>query len=130
MSDNTQFTALGKRQTTFTKLDVFERPEHVTEVVLTGDELTAFCPITNQPDFYRFEVRYRPVTLCIESKTFKLLIASFREKAAFAEALASDLAQLVHEATGAETDVTLIQQVRGGISITAKASIGGSQNPG
>lgn len=34
-----------------------------------------------------------------------------------------DIAQLVHEATGADTDVTLTQQVRGGISITAKASI-------
>jgi 7-cyano-7-deazaguanine reductase len=107
----------------YTQLDVFDRPEHVVEVVLTGDELTAFCPITHQPDFYRYEVRYRPGPSCIESKTFKLLIASFREQAAFAETLASDLAQLVHDATGAETDVTLTQQVRGGISITAKASI-------
>jgi 7-cyano-7-deazaguanine reductase len=128
MLENTQFTALGKNQTTFTRLDVFDCPEHVKEVILTGDELTAFCPITNQPDFYRFEVRYRPVTSCIESKTFKLLIASFREKAAFAEALASDIAQLVHDATGAETEVTLVQQVRGGISITAKALITGSQS--
>jgi 7-cyano-7-deazaguanine reductase len=130
MPESAQFTALGKHQTTFTKLDVFDRPEHVKEVILTGDELTAFCPITHQPDFYRFEVRYRPITSCIESKTFKLLIASFRDKAAFAEALASDLAQLVHEATGADTDVTLMQQVRGGISITAKASIGASQTAG
>lgn len=117
------FTALGKHQTTFTQLDVFDRPEHVVEVVLAGDELTAFCPITHQPDFYRYEIRYRPVSSCIESKTFKLLIGSFRDQAAFAETLASDLARLVHEATGADTDVTLTQQVRGGVSITAKASI-------
>jgi len=121
------FTALGKQQTTFTKLDVFARPEHVVEVILTGEELTAFCPITHQPDFYHYEVRYRPVTSCIESKTFKLLIGSFRDQAAFAETLASDIAQLVHEATGADTDVTLTQQVRGGISITAKAAIPRSQ---
>ncbi len=75
------FTALGKHQTTFTNLDVFDRPEHVVEVILTGEELTAFCPITHQPDFYRYEVRYRPVTSCIESKTFKLLIGSFRDQA-------------------------------------------------
>ncbi|MEJ7901384.1 MAG: hypothetical protein WKF63_06020 [Thermomicrobiales bacterium] len=123
MPDSAQFTALGKHQTTFTKLDVFDRPEHVVEVVLAGDELTAFCPVTHQPDFYSYEVRYRPVTSCIESKTFKLLIGSFREKAAFAETLASDIAQLVHEATGADTDASLTQQVRGGVSITAKASI-------
>ena len=123
MPDSAGFTALGKHQTTFTKLDVFDRPEHVVEVVLAGDELTAFCPVTHQPDFYSYEVRYRPVTSCIESKTFKLLIGSFREKAAFAEKLASDIAQLVHEATGADTDASLTQQVRGGVSITAKASI-------
>ncbi len=117
------FTALGKHQTIFTKLDIFDRPEHVVEVILTGDELTAFCPVTHQPDFYSYEVRYRPISSCIESKTFKLLIGSFRDQAAFAEALASDLAQRVHEATGADTDVTLTQQVRGGVSITAKASI-------
>jgi 7-cyano-7-deazaguanine reductase len=93
------------------------------EVVLAGEELTAFCPITHQPDFYRYEVRYRPVTSCIESKTFKLLIGSYREQAAFAETLASDIAQHIHDATGADTDVTLTQQVRGGVSITAKASI-------
>jgi 7-cyano-7-deazaguanine reductase len=123
MPDSAGFTALGKHQTTFTKLDVFDRPQHVVEVVLAGDELTAFCPVTHQPDFYRNEVRYRPVTSCIESKTFKLLVGSFRDQAAFAETLASDIAQLVHEATGADTDVTLAQQVRGGISLTAKASI-------
>ncbi len=123
MPESADFTALGKHQTTFTKLDVFDRPEHVVEVVLAGEELTALCPITHQPDFYSYEVCYWPVTSCIESKTFKLLVGSFRDQAAFAETLASDIAQLVHEATGADTDILLTQQVRGGVSITAKASI-------
>jgi len=117
------FTALGKHQTTFTKLDVFERPEHVVEVVLSGEELTAFCPITQQPDFYSYEVRYRPDRWCIESKTFKLMIGSFRDQAAFAETLASDIAKMVHDATGAETEVILRQQVRGGVALTARAAI-------
>ena len=117
------FTALGKHQTAFTKLDVFERPANVVEVVLAGEELTAFCPITHQPDFYSYEVRYKPVQWCVESKTFKLLIGSYRDKAAFAETLASDLAQIVHDATGAETEVTLRQQVRGGVALTARALV-------
>lgn len=123
MAQDTTFTALGKNQTTFTGLDIFDRPENVVEVSLVGEELTAFCPITHQPDFYRYEVRYRPVSSCIESKTFKLMIGSYREQSAFAETLASDIAQQVHDATGADTDVILTQQVRGGVSITAKASI-------
>lgn len=123
MSENAHFTALGKNQTEFTRLDVFDRPEHVVEVSLIGDELTAFCPITHQPDFYSYEIRYRPESSCIESKTFKLMIGSYRDQSAFAETLASDIAQQIHDATGAQTDVTLTQQVRGGVSITAKASI-------
>lgn len=123
MVEASPFTALGKNQMTYSKLDVFERPEHIVEVILAGNELTSVCPITHQPDFYRYEVRYWPATSCIESKTFKLLIASFRDRAAFAEALASDLAQIVYDATRAETEVTLTQQVRGGIEITAKAAI-------
>lgn len=123
MAQDTTFTALGKNQTTFTGLDVFDRPENVVEVSLVGEELTAFCPITHQPDFYKYEVCYRPVSSCIESKTFKLMIGSYREQSAFAETLASDIAQQVHDATGADTDVILTQQVRGGVSITAKASI-------
>lgn len=122
------FTALGKDQTEFTQLDVFPSPDHVTEVVLAGEELTAFCPITHQPDFYRYEVRYWPVSSCIESKTFKLLIASYRDQAAFAETLSSELALQVHKATGAPTEVTLIQQVRGGVSLTAKAFIPGTSS--
>lgn len=123
MLKDTNFTALGKNQTEFTGLDVFDRPENVVEVSLAGDELTAFCPITHQPDFYSYEVRYRPESSCIESKTFKLMIGSYRDQSAFAETLASDIAQQVHDVTGADTDVTLTQQVRGGVSITAKASI-------
>lgn len=124
------FTALGKHQTEFSKLDVFERPTHVVEVVLAGEELTAFCPITHQPDFYGYEVRYRPGKWCIEAKTFKLMIGSFRNRAAFAETLASDIAQLIHDATGAATEVTLRQQVRGGIALTARAAIPASDGTG
>lgn len=123
MIESANFTALGKAQTAYAGLDVFQRPEHVVEVSLVGNELTAFCPITHQPDFYSYDVRYWPETCCIESKTFKLMIGSYRDRAAFAETLASDIAQQVHNATGAKTEVTLTQQVRGGVSITAKAFV-------
>lgn len=67
MAEPNHFNALGKRQTTFTGLDVFDRPEHVVEVTLTGDQLTAFCPVTRQPDFYRYRVHYRPQKVCIRA---------------------------------------------------------------
>lgn len=66
MPKSPEFSALGKHQTTFTKLDVFDRPETVVEVTLAGEDLTVLCPITNQPDFYSYEVQYVPVVSCIE----------------------------------------------------------------
>lgn len=122
MAEPNHVNALGKHQATFTGLDVFDRPEHVVEVTLTGDELSAFCPVARQPDFYRYEVHYRQHNVCVESKSFKPLIGSFRDQAAFAETLASDLAQLVFDTTDSDTDVTLTQQVRGGIAIPVTAS--------
>lgn len=123
MVEPSGLAALGKNQTEFTGLDVFNRPNHIVEVTLAGNELTAFCPVMHQPDFCEYEIRYRSIVHCIELKTFKLLIASYRDQAAFAVALASDLAQRVHDATNADTDVTLKQQVRGGIALTARTRI-------
>jgi 7-cyano-7-deazaguanine reductase len=48
-------------------------------------EFTALCPITGQPDFARFVIDYAPTQRLIESKSFKLYLASFRNHGAFHE---------------------------------------------
>ena len=123
MNISVEYPALGTHQATFTRLDVCPRPDHVVEVNLTGDELTALPSVTHKPDFYCYGVRHRPVDSCIESKTFKLLIGSFHEQAAFVETLANDVATLVHAAAGDGTEVTMSQRVLVGVSITARAAI-------
>lgn len=121
-----EFHALGKPVTQPSRqLDTFLRPAHVTLVRFTSDELTTFCPITHQPDFYTVEFEYVPDQLCIESKSLKLFLWSFREEHCFAEALASQMAQAVVDAIEPHyCKVTLNQNIRGGLTLTAVAEIG------
>jgi 7-cyano-7-deazaguanine reductase len=91
---------------------------------MTSDELTAVCPITGQPDLYVATIEYRPEALCLESKSLKLYLASYRNEGAFCEALAVRIRDDVAEALGLEASavtVTLRQKARGGITITAVA---------
>jgi 7-cyano-7-deazaguanine reductase len=70
-------------------------------------------------------IRYVPRAKCIETKSLKLYLWSFRDRGAFAEALAVELADAIHEATGgADTAVRLQQGVRGGIFTTVYATRG------
>ena len=88
-----EFQALGKRTTAPSKtLDTFPKPDGVTTVTFTSNELTSLCPVTEQPDFSTVVIEYKPDQLCIESKSLKLYLWSFRNECAFCEALASTIA--------------------------------------
>ncbi len=118
------FVALGHSGSEhYAGLESFPNPG-VTEVELESDELTAVCPITGQADFYVAQITYLPEKLCLESKSLKLYLASFRSEGVFAEALAvrirDDVAAALELDRSAVT-VTLEQKSRGGITITVTA---------
>ena len=123
MSDRSaEFVALGHAGSDhYAGLETFENPG-VARVEMTSDELVAVCPITNQPDMYVATIEYEPDRLCLESKSLKLYLASFRNEGAFCEALAvrirDDVAAAL-ELEHAAVEVTLVQKRRGGIVITA-----------
>ncbi len=48
-------------------------------------EFTSLCPITGQPDFATIKIEYIPNKLCVESKSLKLYIFSFRNEGSFYE---------------------------------------------
>ena len=103
-------------------LETFENPG-VARVEMTSDELVAVCPITNQPDMYVATIEYEPDRLCLESKSLKLYLASFRNEGAFCEALAVRIRDDVASALGLGAErvtVTLEQKARGGITIVAQ----------
>jgi 7-cyano-7-deazaguanine reductase len=119
---STEFVALGHAGSDhYAGLETFPNPG-VSHVELTSDELTAVCPITSQPDLYVATIEYEPGPLCIESKSLKLYLSSFRNEGAFCEALAVRIRDDVAAALELEQDkvqVTLEQKARGGITITA-----------
>jgi 7-cyano-7-deazaguanine reductase len=118
----TEFVALGHAGSEhYAGLETFSNPG-VSHVEMTSDELTAVCPITGQPDLYVATIEYWPKDLCIESKSLKLYLSSFRNEGAFCEALAVRIRDDVAAAVELPTDkvrITLEQKARGGITITA-----------
>jgi 7-cyano-7-deazaguanine reductase len=106
------------------RLEVFEKPASVKEVVLLATEFTSLCPVTGQPDFADIEIRYAPAAKCVESKSLKLYLWQFRERGVFCEALAAQIAADLYAAMSPErVTVKIWQRSRGGIAITAEATL-------
>lgn len=122
---NQEFRALGRPMNIPSKeLDTFEKPDYVTVVRFTTDELTSFCPVTGQPDFNHVEIEYHPNQRCVESKSLKLYLWTFRQEQIFGEGLASTIAKDIVVAVAPHyCKVTLTQSVRGGLQLTAVAEI-------
>ena len=119
-----QFVALGHAGSdAYVGLETFPNPG-VDRVEMTSDELTAFCPITHQPDFYVVTIAFEPVALCLESKSLKIYLARFHDQGIFCEELAVRIRDDVAEALRLPPErvhVTLRQKARGGITISASA---------
>jgi len=105
-------------------LETFDAPPTCTRVRFTSDELTSLCPLTGQPDFNTIEIDYEPDKKCVESKSLKLYLWSFRDKKAFVEQLAAEIAEEVRSAAQpSHVRVTITQHVRGGIVTEATAEL-------
>jgi 7-cyano-7-deazaguanine reductase len=117
-----EFVALGHGGSEhYAGLETFPNPG-VATVSMTSDELVAVCPITGQPDFYTAAIEYDPDALCLESKSVKLYLATYRNEGVFCEALAvrirDDVAAAL-ELPPEKVRVSLTQKARGGITIVA-----------
>lgn len=106
------------------ELETFPNPEtnrHYT-IRMRMPEFTCLCPKTGQPDFAEFHLEYVPRERCVELKSLKLYLWSFRNEGGFHEALTNRvLADLV-----AATDPWFMRlsaewNVRGGIYTTVVA---------
>lgn len=119
---STEFAALGHPGADrYAGLETFANPG-VSHVEMTSDELTAVCPVTGQPDLYVATIEFWPQALCIESKSLKLYLSTFRNEGHFCETLAVKIRDDVAERLELPSDkvrVTLKQKARGGITITA-----------
>ncbi|MGR9106636.1 MAG: preQ(1) synthase [Gammaproteobacteria bacterium] len=76
-----------------TNLDTFENPKPGRDytIQIKIPEFTCLCPMTGQPDFATLCVEYIPDRLCIELKSIKLYVWSFRDQGAFHEAVTNKI---------------------------------------
>ncbi len=86
-------------------------------------EFTSLCPVTNQPDFGAISIRYIPDQKCVESKSLKLFLFSFRNHNTFHEEVVNRvLDEFVAACDPRECIVEGDFNPRGGISLTITAS--------
>ena len=131
-SDNRfgKLTLLSKSETRFPEspddafLETFENiyKQRDYEITFHCPEFTSLCPVTGQPDFGDITIKYIPDELCIESKSLKLYLFSFRNHNAFHEEVVNRiLDEIVSESSPRQAEVTGVFRPRGGIALTVKA---------
>ena len=125
MTDIPGITVLGSTvRGAIEHVEVFPAPANVTTVIFETDELMSVCPVTGQPDISSVRIEYVPGAHCIESKSLKLYLWGFRDRAVFAEALAAEIAgEVMTTAKPLRVRVELRQHPRGGITVTAVSEL-------
>ena len=66
-------------------------PERNYEIQFECPEFTCLCPVTGQPDFATIHIRYVPDAICVELKSLKLYLWSFRDEGNFHEAVTNGI---------------------------------------
>jgi 7-cyano-7-deazaguanine reductase len=102
-------------------LETFANPAPARDYTIRMQipEFTCLCPRTGQPDFATLEIEYVPDQLCVELKSLKLYVWSFRERGAFHEAVANEIADHLDAALHARfLRLSARFNVRGGIHTT------------
>ena len=105
-------------------LETFDnpQPERDYTIRISTPEFTCLCPKTGQPDFATLELEYVPDRLCVELKSWKLYVWSYRDQGAFHEAVTNRILDDLVAATRPRfMRLTAIFNVRGGVYTTVVA---------
>lgn len=106
------------------KLETFQNayPDREYEIDITCPEWTAVCPKTGQPDFATIHIKYVPDRLCIELKSLKLYMFSYRNEGIFHETVTNQiLDDIVAACQPIRAEVKGDFNVRGGITTVVTA---------
>ena len=107
-----------------TELETFANPQRDRDYTIRMQipEFTCLCPKTGQPDFATLDLEFVPDRLCVELKSLKLYIWSFRDRGAFHEAVTNEIAdQLERTMHPRFLRLSARFNVRGGIYTTVVA---------
>jgi len=105
-------------------LETFDNPQPQRDytIRIRMPEFTCLCPKTGQPDFAELHLEYVPDQRCVELKSLKMYVWSFRDEGAFHEAVSNRiLADLVAATSPRFMRLTAEFKVRGGIYTTVVA---------
>tara|TARA_B100000035_G_C20888568_1_gene503896 strand:- start:59 stop:427 length:369 start_codon:yes stop_codon:yes gene_type:complete len=74
-------------------LETFDNPQKENDYLIKMDipEFTCICPLTSQPDFAEFYLEYVPDKHCVELKSLKLYMGSYRDVGAFHEDITNQI---------------------------------------
>jgi 7-cyano-7-deazaguanine reductase len=96
-------------------------PERDYEISFEAPEFTCLCPMTGQPDFATMHIRYVPDQKCVELKSLKLYLWSYRDEGTFHEAVTNRIADdLIRALDPRFISVESDFYVRGGIKTKVK----------
>ena len=101
-----------------TRLETFANPQTERDYTIRMQipEFTCLCPRTGQPDFATLDLQYVPARVCVELKSLKLYIWSFRDRGAYHEAVTNEIADHLHAVLAPRfLRLTARFNVRGGI---------------
>jgi 7-cyano-7-deazaguanine reductase len=124
-----QLTLLGKSEARLpaspaeARLETFPNPARRDyRIRFETADFTSLCPVTGQMDFATITIEYVPNELCVESKSLKFYLASYRNERAFNEAVTNRiLDDFVTACAPREAVVTAEFSARGGIALTVRA---------
>ena len=106
------------------ELEVFPNPKPSRDytIYIESPEFTCLCPKTGQPDFATLKLEYIPDAFCVELKSWKIYLWSYRNKGGFHEDLTNKiLDDLVEVLNPRYIRLTADFNVRGGIYTTITA---------
>ncbi len=97
-------------------------PERAYQIAFDCPEFTCLCPKTGQPDFATIHIRYVPAESCVELKSLKLYLWSFRDEGHFHEKVTNQICDdLVRLLSPRALEVVGDFNVRGGIHTVVTA---------
>lgn len=113
-----------KKKSASRELETFPnpKPDRNYEIHFEAPEFTCVCPMTSQPDFATIHIRYIPDELCVELKSLKLYLWSYRDEGAFHEDVTNRiLDDLVEAVSPRWMEVEGDFWIRGGIKTVVRA---------
>ncbi len=115
---------VGPEQVDVSVLETFPYQGPEQEILTETDEFSAVCPYSGLPDFARLSIRYVPGDRCIELKSLKYYVTSYRNVGIFQEHATAKIAEDLFKALAPRRlTVETVYNVRGGFLTTCSVTL-------